>query len=68
VFLEQDIGALLVIITGIAGFASLRPEPVKITQPYGQSVSRFNYPPQKCSGTTHSDRVLGCSRQIEPRH
>lgn len=39
VFLDQEIGALLVIVTGIAGFASLRPEEIQITQPYRQSVS-----------------------------
>jgi hypothetical protein len=39
VFLEQEIGALLVIVTGIAGLASLSPEEIKLTQPYRQPVS-----------------------------
>lgn len=67
VFLEQEIGALFVFVTRMAGFVSLRPEQIQITQPYRQAT-RFSYPPQRCSDTTHSDQVLGCSRQIEPRH
>lgn len=66
-FLEQEIGALFVFVTRMAGFASLRPEQIQLTQPYRQA-SRFSYPRQRCSDTTRSDQVLGCSRQIELRH
>lgn len=66
-FLEQDIGALFVSVTRMARFASFHPEQIQITQPYRQAT-RFSYPRQRCSDTTHSDRVLGWFRQIEPRH
>lgn len=38
VFLEQEIGALFVFVTRMAGFASLRPEQIQITQPYRQAT------------------------------